>query len=234
MVYFISQENQNLLWNVIHNNSSIRIFLKDMNPSDKNEWFRSIIAKFYSKYGTNELSFYQLKTINKEVIVYIIQYIYQQNSEIQNQQSSNDLQQIQTPPYEKDNREEQYINQFEMRQKEYNQMLEKKGPDEINFSENMQEDEPIQDMKALMQKHIKERDMDISWQNQNPKLSINDEHVIIQTDSMDEIKEEKRKVSWEDEINYQEKYIALKENYSMLYEDYLQMKINKEYKVILD
>ncbi len=227
MVYFISQENQNLLWNVIHNNSSIRIFLKDMNPSDKNEWFRSIIAKFYSKYGANELSFYELKTINKEVIVYIIQYIYQQNSEIQNQQSSNNFQQIQTPPYEKDNREEQYINQFEMRQKEYNQMLEKKGPDEINFSENMQEDEPIQDMKALMQKHIKERDMDISWQNQNPKLSINDEHVIIQTDSMDEIKEEKRKVSWEDEINYQEKYNVLKENYSMLYEDYLQMKINK-------
>ena len=28
MVYFISEENQNLLWNVIHNNSSIQIFLK--------------------------------------------------------------------------------------------------------------------------------------------------------------------------------------------------------------
>ena len=75
MVYFISEENQNLLWNVIHNNSSIQLFLKNMNPDDKTRWFRSIIEQFYKKYGPIDLSFYQLKTINKEVIVYIIQYI---------------------------------------------------------------------------------------------------------------------------------------------------------------
>ena len=118
-----------------------------------------------------------------------------------------------------------------MRQKEYNEMLEKKAPNEINFSENMEEDKPIQDMKALMKKHIEERDMEISWQKQNPKLTINDEHVYLQTDTIDEInqevKEEKKKVSWDDEINYQEKYNNLKENYLMLYEDFLQMKNNK-------
>ena len=231
MVYFISKENQNLLWNVIHNNSTIQIFLKNMSTDDKNNWFRSIIEQFYKKYGPVDLSFYQLKTINKEVIIYIIQYVQKQNNQIQNQSSSDNFQEIQTPAYEKNNREEEYISQFEMRQKEYNQMLEKKAPDEINFSENIEEDTPIQDMKALMKKHIEERDMDISWQNQNPKLTINEEQVSLETNTIDEIKHqiknEKRKISWEDEIDYHEKYITLKENYSMLYEDYLQMKMNK-------
>lgn len=231
MVYFISEENQNLLWNVIHNNSSIQIFLKNMNATDKNKWFQNIIAKFYNKYGQNDLSFYELKTINKEVIVYIIRYIHEQSRQIEKQVPTNSFQHIQTPPYTKNNREEEYINQFEMRQKEYNEMLEKKAPNEINFSENMEEDKPIQDMKALMKKHMEERDMEISWQKQNPKLTINDEHVSLQTDTIDEInqevKEEKKKVSWDDEINYQEKYNNLKENYLMLYEDFLQMKNNK-------
>tara|TARA_B100000424_G_scaffold185760_1_gene144091 strand:+ start:7980 stop:8675 length:696 start_codon:yes stop_codon:yes gene_type:complete len=231
MVYFISEENQNLLWNVIHNNSSIQIFLKNMNATDKNKWFQNIIAKFYNKYGQNDLSFYELKTINKEVIIYIIRYIHEQSRQIEKQVPTNSFQHIQTPPYTKNNREEEYINQFEMRQKEYNEMLEKKAPNEINFSENMEEDKPIQDMKALMKKHMEERDMEISWQKQNPKLTINDEHVSLQTDTIDEInqevKEEKKKVSWDDEINYQEKYNNLKENYLMLYEDFLQMKNNK-------
>ena len=138
MVYFISKENQNLLWNVIHNNSTIQIFLKNMSTDDKNNWFRSIIEQFYKKYGPVDLSFYQLRTINKEVIIYIIQYVQKQNNQIQNQSLSDNFQQIQTPAYEKNNREEEYISQFEMRQKEYNQMLDKKAPDEINFSENRQ------------------------------------------------------------------------------------------------
>lgn len=231
MVYFTSEENQNLLWNVIHNNSAIQIFLKNMNTDDKSHWFRSIIAHFYKKYGPVDLSFYQLKTLNKEVIIYIIQYIQKRNNQTQNQLSTNNFQEIQTPAYEKNNREEEYINQFEMRQKEYNQMLEKNAPGEINFSENMDQDKPIQDMKALMKKHIEDRDNEISWQNQNPKLTINSEQVSLEKDTVEEIKDElkepKRKVSWEDEINYQEKYNNLKESYSMLYEDYLQMKMKK-------
>ena len=65
------------------------------------------------------------------------------------------------------------------------------------FSENMEEDKPIQDMKGSYEKHMEERDMEISWQKQNPKLTINDEHVSLQTDTIDEInqevKEEKEK-----------------------------------------
>ena len=104
-----------------------------MNATDKNKWFQNIIAKFYNKYGQNDLSFYELKTINKEVIIYIIRYIHEQSRQFEKQVPTNSFQHIQTPPYTKNNREEEYINQFEMRQKEYNEMLEKKAPNEINF-----------------------------------------------------------------------------------------------------
>ena len=232
MVYFVSEENQNLLWDVIHKNSMIQVYLNNLNPDYKNQWFRNIISNFHNEYGSRNLSINDLKEINKKVIIYILQFIQQQNNQNTKQNSYSDYQNIQTPPYNKNNREEEYVNQFEMRQKEYNQMLEKKAPDEINFSENMEEDKPIQDMKALMKKHIEERDKEISWQTHNPKLTIDEQQIPLQTDTIEEIKEEKKKeekkkVSWEDSINYQEKYNNLKENYSMLYEDYYQMKVNK-------
>ena len=91
----------------------------------------------------------------------------------------------------------------------------------------MEEDKPIQDMKALMKQHMEEREKEISWQKQNPKLTIDEQQISIQVDTLEEINEEKKRVSWEDNINYKEKYNNLKENYSMLYEDYWQMKINK-------
>ena len=58
-------------------------------------------------------------------------------------------------------------------------------------------------------------------------MTINNEKISLETNSIDEIQNEKRKISWEDEIDYQEKYNRMKENYLMLYEDYLQMKMNK-------
>ena len=39
-----------------------------MNATDKNKWFQNIIAKFYSKYGQNDLSFYELKQLIKKLL----------------------------------------------------------------------------------------------------------------------------------------------------------------------
>ena len=54
----------------------------------------------------------------------------------------------------------------------------------------MEEDKPIQDMKILMKKHMEERDMEISCKKTKSKLTINDEHVSLQTDTIDEINQE--------------------------------------------
>lgn len=227
MVYFIAKENQDLLWNVAHRNSLIRVFLQQMNQDDKYTWFRNIIGIFYDKYGANELSMQQLQVVNKEIIIYMIQSIQQRKMDVhQNQQS----QYIQTPPVPANTRQEEYTNEFELRQKEYQQMLDKKTPNEIDFKEDLEKDEPIQDMKALMQKHMQERENEISWQRENPVLTIdNSSNIIIETETIKEEKNNtKKSVTWEDDVDYQEKYRLLQENYLMLQEEYIQMKNKNE------
>ena len=168
----------------------------------------------------------QLQQINKETIKYMIQKI--QSNRIPNQ--TNQLNQtghyIQTPPIPTNTRQQEYTNQFELRQKEYNQMIEKKAPAEINFRENFDKDEPIQDIKALMQRHMQERDNDISWQRETPMLTIdNSSNVTIETETILEKKDNpKKSVTWKDNENYEEKYNLLQENYYMLQEEFLQMK----------
>ena len=104
-------------------------------------------------------------------------------------------------------------------------MIEKKTPTEIDFRENFEKDEPIQDIKALMQKHMQERDNDISWQRETPVLTIdNSSNVTIQTETIQEKDNPKKSVTWKDNENYEEKYKLLHENYCMLQEEFMQMK----------
>ena len=230
MVYFIAKENQDLLWNVAHRNSLIRISLQQMNQDDKYTWFRNIIGIFYDKYGANDLSMLQLQQLNKETIIYMIQTIQKNKvSEQRNQQNKY----IQTPPVPENTRQEEYTNQFELRQKEYQQMLDKKNPSEIDFKKDVEKDEPIQDMKALMQKHIQERENEISWQRDNPILTIDtSSNITIETEPISEEKNNtKKSVTWGDDVDYEEKYRLLQENYLMLQEEYLQMK-NKNAELI--
>lgn len=225
MVYFISRENQDLLWNVAHKNTFIGKYLQKIHQDDKYVWFRNIIGIFHDKYGSNDLTVQQLQQINKETIKYMIQTIQSKRMSNQSNQSNQTGHFIQTPPIPTNTRQEEYANQFELRQKEYNQMIEKKTPTEIDFRENFEKDEPIQDIKALMQKHMQERDNDISWQRETPVLTIdNSSNVTIQTETIQEKDNPKKSVTWKDNENYEEKYKLLHENYCMLQEEFMQMK----------
>ena len=64
MVYFISRENQDLLWNVAHKNTFIGKYLQKIHQDDKYVWFRNIIGIFHDKYGSNDLTVQQLQQIN--------------------------------------------------------------------------------------------------------------------------------------------------------------------------
>lgn len=225
MVYFISRENQDLLWNVAHKNTFIGKYLQNIHQDDKYMWFRNIIGIFHDKYGSNKLTVQQLQQINKETIKYMIQNIQSKRTSTQTNQSNQTGNFIQTPPIPTNTRQEEYANQFELRQKEYNQMIEKKTPTEIDFRENFEKDEPIQDIKALMQRHMQERDNDIPWQRETPMLTIdNSSNVTIQTETIQEKDNPKKSVTWKDNENYEEKYKLLQENYYMLQEEFMQMK----------
>jgi hypothetical protein len=225
MVYFISRENQDLLWNVAHKNTFIGKYLQNIHQDNKYVWFRNIIGIFHDKYGSNDLTVQQLQQINKETIKYMIQTIQSKRMSTQTNQSNQMSHSIQTPPIPTNTRQEEYANQFELRQKEYNQMIEKKTPTELDFRENFEKDEPIQDIKALMQRHMQERDNDISWQRETPMLTIdNSSNVTIQTETIQEKDNPKKSVTWKDNENYEEKYKLLQENYCMLQEEFMQMK----------
>jgi len=226
MVYFISKENQDLLWNVAHKNTLISKYLQNMHQDDKYVWFRNIIGIFHDKYGSNDLTVQQLQQINKETIKYMIQSIQPNKMPNRSIQSNQNGHFIQTPPIQTNTRQEEYTNQFELRQKEYNQMNEKKAPTEVDFRENLEKDQPIQDIKTLMQRHMQERDNDISWQRETPVLTIdNSSNVTIQTETIQEKENPKKSVTWKDNENYEERYILLQENYYMLQEEFMQMKI---------
>ena len=235
MVYFISKENQDLLWNVAHKNTLISKYLQNVRQEDKYDWFRNIIGIFHDQYGSNDLAVQQLQQINKEIIKYMIQSIQPNRISNRSIQSNMASHSIETAVIPKNTRQEEYTNQFELRQKEYNQMIEKKAPAEIDFRENFDKDEPIQDIKALMQRHIQERDNEISWQRDTPMLTIdNSSNVTIETETIQEERGEKERqekkenhkksVTWKDNENYEEKYKLLQENYYMLQEEFMQMK----------
>ena len=65
----------------------------------------------------------QLQQINKETIKYMIQTIQSKRMSTQTNQSNQMSHSIQTPPIPTNTRQEEYANQFELRQKEYNQMI---------------------------------------------------------------------------------------------------------------
>ena len=49
MALYITNKNQDVLWNVIHNNKYIQEYFSNYDPNFKIEWFRDIIGTFYNK-----------------------------------------------------------------------------------------------------------------------------------------------------------------------------------------
>jgi thioester reductase-like protein len=95
-----------------------------------------------------------------------------------------------------------------MRQKEYQNMLEKTPPTEIDFRENIQQDQAIGNMDELLQKHMNDRKQEMEQYNAsnviqtpvNPVLKIDNSsniHIEVEPISL----QMKKSVSWKDENN---------------------------------
>ena len=48
MALYIHPENQELLWNIVNQNSFLTAMLSGKTPSQKQEWFKGIIETFYN------------------------------------------------------------------------------------------------------------------------------------------------------------------------------------------
>ena len=84
---------------------------------------------------------------------------------------------IPTPPMVPDNRSEIFNRQFQERQREYENMLEKKAPEEVNFSEKI-EDGVISNMDELIKRQILEREAEYKLYSPPPIINnISNTHL---------------------------------------------------------
>ena len=247
MALYISRQNQETLWNVIHKNKSMSIELSRFNHEDKIKWFQSIIEKFYKENQYNNLNQNDINLLNKNTILFMINTIRQQSSQPAQTFSNKQFDTNYGEPIIKNNKKDAYFSEFEQRQKEYNAMSEKKAPDAIDFTENIETDEAIVDMKELLEKHKRDRELDVKNYQNTSKLTQNQEiqrltidnssNIQIKTQNIDNENEpiERKSVSWskelETEFNYKERIIVLETKYNEVLENL--EKIKKENEEIL-
>lgn len=137
MSIYIHPNNQTLLWNLLHKNPLI----SQISQSSKNDWFKQIISQIYSTLPPT-ISNDVLLNKNKETLAFMI----------------NDLKKrIKEPVYERENT---ITSEYEERQKEYERMMKKPVIEEISFKEESN-DGVIKNMDELIQKQLREREMDL-------------------------------------------------------------------------
>jgi hypothetical protein len=232
MSLYITKDNQDLLWNVIHKNESMKKKLETLQVEQKIKWFQQIIEKFYRENETKVIDKQALVLMNKQTISHMIKDLKENNYSINVNKiddnvaplEMNNLQEIDTPPVIKDNKQEVYLSEFEKRQQEYNSMMKKKVPETIDFSESTEGDQVITNMEELIKQQVAARQLDMENIQMNIQPKENDVEILkieentnvdIETYELELQSEEKMKksVSWEDDMN---KKLTLEDRYTNL------------------
>ena len=187
MSALVHPENQKIIWNIVNNNIYVNEFFQTHSNVSKEQWFRSIIEKFYMQNEGRNLSVHELNLLNKDVLTFMVKSIHsipmqpeapqhpppsntfdqRPPSNTFDQRSlantfdqrppSNYPSQIQTPPYVPNTIGEETNKQFEEKKHEYEQMNAKPIPEEVDFKEK-DKDTIIENMDELINVHIQERE----------------------------------------------------------------------------
>lgn len=140
MSIYIDPKNQTLLWNLIHKNPMISTVFPVHLQSSKNNWFKKRIEEIYSTLPPT-ISTEVLFQKNKETLAILI----------------NDLSE---PLYSRNKPNVSINDQYEERQKEYEEMTKKPVVEEISFKEE-KNDGVIKNMDELIQQQLREREQDL-------------------------------------------------------------------------
>lgn len=222
MSLFIHPQNQSLLWNIISNMDITKtIFLEG--STQKSIWFKNIIEEFYIKHYGRNLSLDELRELNRQAIAHMMENLKTMYKSSPRQR----LVHAQVEPQTIYSRSapQEYNEQFDRRQKEYETMVKKPLPPEVNFSENIK-DEPISNMEELIRQQQQMREYEISSiQGPGPTVQVpinnnitihKEENVAVQPDKeIDEIKG--KRVSWSDELTIQQDLNLIKDQIADLY-----------------
>jgi hypothetical protein len=166
MSSFVHPENQRIIWNIVNKNIYVNDFFQINTHVSKEQWFRSIIEKFYMQNESRHLSIDELNILNKDVLTFMVKSIHSippQNKPpdtppvIASTPAPITNYQIQTPPYAPNNIGEQTNREFEQKKQEYEGMYAKQRPEDVDFREK-DNDTIIENMDELINTHISERE----------------------------------------------------------------------------
>lgn len=218
MNLYITTDNQKLLWDLICNKSTITNYFQYLPPNNKFIWFKQIIQKHYNE-NSNINNYTQLKDLNKKTILYMLNDIPSQN-QMNTIQTNN----IITPEIEVNKKSDDYQDQYNNRINDYQNMLKKDVPTEIDFT-NKQDDDVITNMDELLRIQQESRKLDIQHAIiPNKKLNIdrNSNNIDIEIESLVKI-ENKKQISWgENKIYFDNNESA--EQLVMYHEDFMSIR----------
>ena len=194
MSLYIHPENQQLLWNIMNKIPILTDFFAPYPQAHKEQWFKSVIQLFYEKYKTKRLQLNDLHQLNQETIAYIVQTI-REKTQPQQQVHAPSTTDAENKQERIDKKQEFYNHQFTARQTEYNSMLNKQAPPEVNFREK-EEDTAISNMDELIRQHMTQRENELKQYSPQPPISppVNMQ-ATIEKEIVTEHKP-KRNVSW--------------------------------------
>ena len=221
MSLFVHPENQKILWNIISGNPFIIRYFESKPQQTKELWFKKSIEEFYTRIQGKKINPDELNNLNKEALTSMIQSVHIQNPQYTAHDSSrytssnghtpsipqyssthepmnmmNYSNTINTPELLKESKEDIFNKQFQMRQQEYDSMLQRKTPQEIDFREKSNDEH--KDINELLERERREREELMKPVQQTSKLTIdstNSNNITLEAIELQGPKE-KKSVSW--------------------------------------
>ena len=199
MALYVSAQNQKLLWEVLHKNELVhRVFVGPSTQRQKEDWFKSVVQLFYEQNKYRNITKRDLNEVNRETLIYMTnklrEHLTPKTAPLTN------VNNISTPPIVPDNREDFFNQQFTARQKEYEQMNEKKVPETVDFGDKL-EDQPISNMEDLIKQHMQMRENELKQYSPLPpgvsQLKIDSKtNITLDAVVIDEGVKPKKTVRW--------------------------------------
>ena len=195
MSLYIHPVNQTILWNALSSSPLFSAF--NTLPKRKEDWFRDIIHFYYNN-SKKEINSNELQILNRDTIAYMINVMktYHKNNNTlhlynkppllnvansfisvnnnQNLGRTGDMGSIATRSLISDQKEQFISREFNERQLEYESMLVKDPPKNVDF-QTISIDEPISNMDELIKQHMLDRESELIQYAPPP---INNNNII--------------------------------------------------------
>lgn len=187
MSLFVSAENQELLWNLIHKNPLAQQHFTQITTESKEEWFKYIIRHFYTQLQHRNISVSELQRINQDVLLFMLNSIRDKMQTMNQQPSPTTPMQSHTNILRKDT-SNTIQDAFATREQEYSRLLEKTPPKEVNFADALEEP-VISNMDELVKAHIQKREHELRAYAPPPvhqpiRIDKSQENISIQVDEL--------------------------------------------------